>query len=486
MSRHQHLALLSIPILGLAGQLLTGTDLNVAVLFTAGLFFGMYSVPAAGGLRSPAGMLNAMLVAKFLLIAIAIKLVTLAPSDEGLLAPLATAGVMALGFAGLFAGSLMQRHLPSLQGVGVPGIHDPRMYGALSIIVLIFGYGGLAFSMAPELSGESLQTGGAFGVARVMSSFKSFAIVPALYYVWLLGSRRFMTHPLVLSILTVQLIAGVFTTGKADAMEPLAFYFFVGVLRYGFLDKRLWALAATAVFYYVVIVSPYSQYVRVHGGRQGSGEDRMEAMTTVLWQMATDEDFRQMVNARVRPYGNTYLREEWQPFARFAMVGEADRLIAATEQQEAFTGWETITWGFQLMMPSFLFPDKPVWGTSNYLAHIAGDVNETDMTTQVAYGVMANLYNAFSFGGVFFGSLIFFAVFYYLLRNWFCNPGWTSSPAGATIWYLLIVASFGHSLVEQSVAGLIAAVPATLVVVLVFVIAARYISSFFPGYVVRI
>ena len=57
------------------------------------------------------------------------------------------------------------------------------------------------------------------------------------------------------------------------------------------------------------------------------------------------------------------------------MVGEADRLIYATEQQQAFTGWETITWGFKLLMPSFLYPGKPIFEAANYLSHIAGESN---------------------------------------------------------------------------------------------------------------
>lgn len=485
MNRQRHILCLLAVLLSFAAQLAVGTDVTVALLFSGSILFGLYAVSLGGGVRSPAGLLNAMMIVKFLVIAIVLKVFLLSPVDENLLSPVATASVMALGFLGLLTGTWIQRALPSLRLLLIPAVFDPKMYFALAMVFLVCGYGGYLVAIGPELAGGELQTGGFIGVARAMSSFKSFAIVPALYYAWQLRGRRMMTHPLVLAILIIQITAGAFTTGKLDAMEPLAFYLLVGFLRYGFMDKRLWAAASVGVIYYALIVYPYSQYVRSHGGREGSGQERLEAMTTVLWQIATDPDFRQMVDTKIRPYGHSYLGEEWQPFARFAMVGEADRLISATEEQQSFTGWETIVWGFQLMMPSFLYPEKPIWGTGNYLAHIAGDVNSSDMTTQVAYGVMANLYNAFSYGGVFLGSAIFFSVFYYVLRVFFRDPVWSPSPSGDTIWYFLIVAAFGHSLVEQSLAGLIAAVPMTVAVVVAFCLLARMIASFLPVWSTR-
>ena len=120
------------------------------------------------------------------------------------------------------------------------------------------------------------------------------------------------------------------------------------------------------------------------------------------------------------------------------MIGEADRLIAGTEQENEFTGWQEITWGFKLMAPkSWIFPDKPIIPSANLLGHIANDLAPQDHFTQMAYGSMADFYNAFSYPGVLFGSVALFAAIYYLLRVGFGNPqgkpGHSDRPSGSSL-----------------------------------------------------
>ena len=136
-------------------------------------------------------------------------------------------------------------------------------------------------------------------------------------------------------------------------------------------------------------------------------------MGEILSGMLTDASFRSSIDENIAASKEGYLHlKSLAPFDRFAMVGLADALIAGTDES-GFTGWETITWGFKLMVPSFIYPDKPIYPASNYLAHIANEVSDDDYTTQVSYGIMANFYNAFSFPGVFIGTAVFIGGFYY-------------------------------------------------------------------------
>jgi hypothetical protein len=136
------------------------------------------------------------------------------------------------------------------------------------------------------------------------------------------------------------------------------------------------------------------------------------------------------------------------------MIGEADRLIEATDATQSYTGWETITNGLRLMVPSFLIADKPTSGGGNFLGHIAGDLATDDMTTQVSYGFMANFYNAFGMQGVLFGSILFIAIFHYVIRLWFATPYLELTPWGSTIWYVLLGMMFEHSLIEGPVGNM--------------------------------
>jgi hypothetical protein len=288
-----------------------------------------------------------------------------------------------------------------------------------------------------------------------------------------------MTHPVILILLAWSVMIGIFSTSKQEAMEPIAFYALVGFLRYGWRDMRIWSFVSLGVVYYALIIFPYSQYVRDNGGRQGSFGQRAEVTKDVFLRTVTDRSFRSAVTDRVTPTGY-FQQSSLSPFSRLAMVGEADKLISATAEQRAYTGWETITWGFKLATPSFLYKDKPVLEANNYLAHIVGEVGDSDLTTQVSYGVMANLYNAFSFVGVLIGAPLFFACFYYWIRLFLGDARWVSMPTMSTLWFLWLVSAFQHSIVESSLSGLIASITFPIPLIMLFV-AARFLSPLLPS-----
>jgi hypothetical protein len=168
--------------------------------------------------------------------------------------------------------------------------------------------------------------------------------------------------------------------------------------------------------------------------------------------MLTDENFRNVISTHIEPDADQY----WgvpalAPFARFAMIAEGDRLIAATERTQSYTGWETITWELKMLVPRVLYPQKPILGPGAYLAHIAGDSPWWDDTTQWAYGPFAMLYNAFGLMGVFFGSILTFAAYYAWLAVFFGNPQFASAPVPAVMWFVCIVGLNQHHLAESGV-----------------------------------
>jgi hypothetical protein len=237
---------------------------------------------------------------------------------------------------------------------------------------------------------------------------------------------------------------------------------------------------AAGGFLYVSIIYPYSQYVRDHGGRDGTLQQRIEVIQEVFLNLVTNFDFRQSVDSRISA-NETYLgKDSLQPVSRLAMIGEADRLIAATDSTQSYSGWETITNGLKLAVPSFLMADKPSSGGGNFLGHIAGDLAPDDNDTQVSYGFMANLYNAFGLYGVLLGTIVFISIFYYVLRLWFADLSLTFGPWGSTIWYVLIGMLFEHSLIEAPIGNqLPALINLSAVVGLVYL--SKFAVSSFSG-----
>jgi hypothetical protein len=441
------LQIVGVVALCLAAQLATGTHILAALLLTA-----------------------AVMLTRYLLVAIAVKTLTWKPTDDTLQAPFHTPAVMALGFLGLLLGVLMQRSFPKPAPAPIPDPSGTRMLLALTLVLFVFGYGGYFLTGA---SGNEQRTGGIFGIAHAVAQFKAFAIVPAMFYVWTKGSRRFLTHPLVLLVLSAGVIVGVLTTSKQNAMEPLVFFLVVCAMRYGIRDKRLIGMSLAAVLYYVAVIYPYAQYSRGNGGREGDFLNRIAAVKDIFWLMLTDPNYRSAAEVSNNdPLRSSYFdNEKLEPFNRFAMIGEADRLIYATDAQQAFTGWETIGWGFERMLPSFIYPDKPVFGAGNFLAQITGDTGMGDLTTQVSFGVMANFYNAFGLTGVFVGSLGFFTAFFYCTRFWFGDVRIGGLTNGGSLWALLVVANFHHSLVEETFAGLLPSMELPIVVLAIYALA---------------
>jgi hypothetical protein len=478
LSREQLIVTLSVTACCFIAQSLAGTSVEIAALFAAAVFFGTLSVIAGGGLKSAFGCLNAILIGKFLVVAILLKSLALQPSDGPLHAPQTTALVMALGFAGLLVGTAAQSRLSCPQVLSMNQPVNLRMLLSFAIVLFAASYIGYFAAQIASGGGQGIQTGGWLGIARALAALKSFAIVPPMLYFWRTRSRLWMTHPVILTLLAWSAVVGIFSTSKQDAIEPLLFYVLVGFMRYGIRDIRLWSLVSAGVLYYGLIVFPYSQFVRHSGGREGTLLQRVEVTKDTFVRMASDQDFRTATTDRVSEAAY-FEQGPLSPFNRLAMVGEADKLISATERQNAYTSWETIVWGFKLVMPSFLMPNKPVFEAGNYLAHIVGEVGANDATTQVSYGIMANLYNAFALTGVVIGTPLFFAAFYYWIRIFLGEPRWSGEPTSSALWFIWLVAAFQHSIVESTMSGLVASLSFPAVLALLWA-SAKWFSMFLP------
>jgi hypothetical protein len=472
-----------ISFLCLLAQLATGTSPYAALMLSGAVAFGIMAVVQAGGISTVAGLLSGILLLRYIIVAIVVKTATWTPTDDTLQAREHTPAMIALGFLGLLVGVVIQRHLPRPKIPPIPAPQGAPLYLALTLVLFIFGYGG--YFLLNDGGGEA-RTGGIFGIAHALAQLKSFCIVPALMYAWVSGSKRFMTHPLVMVVLITGAIVGVFTTSKQNAMEPLLFYVAVSAMRYGLKDKRLWALGVAGLLYYAVVIYPYAQYSRGNGGREGDLFERAGAVKDIFWLMLTDPNYRDSAQAaNIDPLKASYFESErLEPFNRLAMIGEADRLIYATDAQNAFTGWETIGWGFQRMLPSFIYKDKPIWGAGNFLAQITGDLGKNDLETQVSFGVMANFYNAFGLTGVLIGSIGFFAAFFYSCLFWFGDLRIGRITGGGSLWALLLVASYHHQLVEESFAGLMPSMELPIVVLALYALS-KTVASCLPKFTPR-
>src|SRR2546423_14590466 len=109
-----------------------------------------------------------------------------------------------------------------------------------------------------------------------------------------------MTHPLVLALLIVGIAVGLFGTAKQDILSPVFGYAFVVFLTRGGKYRPLWTAAAVTALFYILLVYPYSQYVRAAGGREGTLSERVEATSDIRFSMLADHEDRRTVVQKER------------------------------------------------------------------------------------------------------------------------------------------------------------------------------------------
>jgi hypothetical protein len=275
---------------------------------------------------------------------------------------------------------------------------------------------------------------------------------------------------------------GIFSTGKQEAIEPLVYYVAMAIFRRGLHYRKLWICGAAAAVFFGLVIFPYSQFVRVSGGREGSFSQRFVIIEDVMYKVLTDPAFRSSIitDAIGQSAGRKLYwdNKSLTPLNRLSLVADADRLISIS-MHTAPTEWETVTWGFKLLTPSFLYPDKPKYEAGNYYGHLANDVNPMDRQTQVAYGPFASWYNAFAMPGVLLGTVVLFAALYYWFRLFCGRAKWSRAPSDTVMWALLIVGYYNHRLAESTLPGIIAGLPIPVIVLVLFLVAEK-LTIFFP------
>jgi hypothetical protein len=386
-------------------QLALGGDVSAESMMGGATFFGLLAVLDPAGLTAM-GVLNLILLSRFLLGAYAMKnLVAGEPVTAGLLAPEHTAAVMLMGFAGVWVASLVVRRF----------VRPMPMFAAagdlswLRTMVLLIVAGGLLSTVLLRFAapgGDDATVGGAWGLAKEFVSFHTASLPLLMLYLWKSGARRWLTHPAVLALLLIYLLQGVLSSSKQGMAEPGVLYLLMALARYGWRHPVIWLGLPLALVSYQYFISPIAQYARNEGARDKNPREAAIAMADIVIGFASDTVYRDHIlraeRAQVDPnqMQAAFLGGKLGAFARFAMVGEADRLVDATDRFGT-TGMETISNSVLVAVPHFLYPNKPQTASGNFLGRYAVDLGEGDFGTQVSYGFMANAYNAYGMFSVF-------------------------------------------------------------------------------------
>ena len=456
-------------------QVICGSNIIVNLLFSVAVVMGTAAVMLGGGLRSMIGLLNFSLLAKYLLISLAMKAVLGQPSESNLAAPTTTPIVLCLGFCGIFLATLAtQCYFPVRRPLCLPVV-EPRQL--LALFWLCFGIGNVATliidytQLGTGTAADGVRIGGMMGLSRYVQPLRDISIGIALLYAHFTKSRRLVTHPLVLLAATVALALSLQHNSKGLLMAPLFYACLALFLVRGARQLRLLVLIGVSGLLLAQIVFPVIQYVRNHE----LVEERYALYLPLFWKSIVDAEFRDELRweARSTYLENRYLGPNSGIIARFALIGNADNLIAPTEARNEFTGWLTILWGVKMLPPRFIYRSKPTDDASLSLSIISGMADPSSEGVSFAYGFMAGMYNAFGLLGASVGSFALLAVFYLFANMHFGNP------TGANIWCVYVVGWWHSGLCEYSISGIIAGLWYAPIALIVYWASVR-LAPFFP------
>lgn len=430
-----------------AVQLMSGTDLVFSTLIFLYILLLLLSVNNVRGLATLSGFCIAMMGIKIVVISQIAKLIFWQPADSLLEVPDVTAGVLLVSMVGIFAATVIARHIRFRNEVLKP-VLDPKALKRIWAASYIFGvitYIAVQLYGIDELT-ERVLAGGIVGFLRQFTFVYSLSVVAATAYT-IVSSNRCRSFGLITAIsIITQLIGGILATSKIAISEPFVMYLLTCIaFRFPFKWKHLGGAALAAILL-VSVLYPLAQIGRSYA-RTSDFSYNVSALMEVANKGQDDwktqlENFNNEADAQFQYYG-----KDMGILDRFSLIEQADELVAATLATGA-SGWLTIEHGFKLMVPHFLYPDKPLYNSANFLGHRIGIIGEEDETTQITFGLVAESFSAFEWAGAaiipFVLNLLFFVIYKKLVGDIFYN-----------IWAVWLFGIFQHAFVETTIATML-------------------------------
>jgi len=429
-------------------QMLAGSDFLFSSLIFLFVVISLSTVNLLGGLRNINGFSVFMLALKLVILSQFFKVYFWQPADSFLLVPEITAGVILLGFSSIFIAAWVTGRI-DFRNIIIKPILSSQQLLRMGIIAFLIGTISVAYNYFSGFDPETadIRAGGLIGVARQMGILLPFSIVCATAYKIISSNYRKSFGLIVLIPMLTEFAFGISVGSKQIAFESVFYYFLTCLaFRYPFRIKHLAAGFFSALLA-IMVLYPLAQLTK-------DIFDRMRESPVARTSIFLDAIFRLDYEGLSNLY-EKYAEEDETTYQyygtnneilnRFSLIWMADQLIAVTIDKGE-EGWTTITHGFKMILPRFIYPDKPNYNTGNYLGQKIGMVWVGDQTTQISFGLIPESFCCFSWIGVmlipFILTLLFFIVYNKLVGSIEYN-----------IWAIFLAGRFQHNFVEETISG---------------------------------
>lgn len=392
------------------GQLLTGTGITFATLSMVFHLFAVLTIWLVGGFRTILGWSVGYLTLQNFSFAMVLKIIQGDPCDTALLRPTETGIVYVVGMAGLFFSALV---FQLFRGERIRPILRP-IEDAPTLLIL--GFITLAISLIQtfvlgqfgQAESGAVAVGGFLGPLKQLNFATNVSVCALTAYELVSsgGKRMFGVVNAVPVVMTV--LVGIVGAARQQAVLSI-FLMVVTAIAFGFKFRpKHYLLGLVIALAFQYILTPYALYARNHGKvRQGSLPERIEKAFTLLGKVVFDRrEFEGDVERKKGAPLKYELRrivyhENSNPtIERYSLIPWNDAVIDGA-MTRGHTGWETVTWGLKMLPPNFLYPEKPVLGSSNWIAQRTNRLMDpSDRLTGISMVFFADAFLAFGYLGV--------------------------------------------------------------------------------------
>ncbi len=432
-------------------QLITSTSPVYSLLIFLFVVMSGFMFNSLGGLNTLNGFCMTMLVLKIVIVSQVAKVLFRQAGDSFLDVPIITVAVLDIGLVSSYFAALISRNIKFSNIVFKP-VHDPNMLRSITVITYVIGVGSFLFINLFGFNQESgdIAVGGFVGIARQLTILLPFSVICATAYKIIISDYKKSIGVIVIIPILTMFVFGVLGTGKKIMLEPFFCYGLTcWAFRYPFRMKNI-AFFSAVVIFAVIVLYPFAQVGR-GVTRSTNFEENINKTIDYLTNLTSVEaivdlwstlERTNLNNTRFQYYGKSIAFLD-----RFSLIEQDDELINTTLQMGT-SGWSTIIHGFRMLPPRFLYPQKPIYNTANYLGYRIGSVNPFDTTTQIAFGFIAEAFCAFSWAGVVFIPFLLLTAFFLVYKK-------LAGPLKNNIWTVFLFNYFQHTFVEATISSMI-------------------------------
>ena len=443
-------------------------------LFSLGCFFFILvaglAFNVARGFRFPTGSYVFFYSTLTVIVGICWKAVLGEPADSNLTEPLLTISVYLVGICMMLVAVFLSRRLVTKHAVLEKMITDSNMQSA-TVGCMITGY--LIIIVEVSVPGG---TGSVISAINQVNRFLPLAmLLGVINSIRRSGGTRSVNLPVLVSGAAL-LTTGLLGFSKEGIITPFICWIIAASSQRFKVSRTQIVMGILGTIFIVRYLVPYSQYGRNY--REETFQGNVRVSLTFLTDLSTvREEYLAEQEETVERENLAYFDTPQGFFDRLQELSIDDALIHRTVENGPI-GIYPIIFGFENLVPHFIWKDKPTILYGNVYAHEIGLLAEEDTTTGVSFSPTSEAYHLAEWTGLLLLAPAIWIVLFALFDS-LCGD-LTKSP-----WGLLVMLLYSHIAPEAGISGLIYSFGYTTIAIVIAAIFGAYVmpvvGTFFIG-----